>query len=171
MDIEYFIDETIDALNDSDDSQWEACYWIWEASQTGYPKWAELIGISCGIGDDQARNRANAWSVYLMLLDETDQADSIRDDLYFSHFVIAYRYIDEPEIFDTLFQARYERMSYRSYAALLDNIFGTDPLSRFIARYGRFKKELAYILGMAESNRMPDEEQAALRVLLKFWNE
>ena len=171
MDIEHYIDKTIAALNDSDVSQWKACYWIWEASQSGYSKWAELIGLACGIGDDQARNRANAWNMYLLLLDDTNQADGIQDSLYFSHFVIAYKYYNEYEIFDTMFQAVEEGLSARKYAGFLDSIYGDDPASRYASRLGRFGKELAYIYGLSEANHVSQRKRRAMMLLKGRLNE
>ena len=56
-------------------------------------------------------------------------------------------------------------MSVRAFGAFLLDLFGEDPAGRFIARYGRFKKELNYIIGMAESNGIPEAEQMLLKNL------
>ncbi|MCP4142865.1 MAG: hypothetical protein GY755_21695 [Chloroflexi bacterium] len=167
MDIEHCVDRAIDYLNESDDSQWWACYYFWEAQHSGYSRWAELLGKACGIGDDQARNRANAWSMYLILLSETNDADKIRENsiIKTSHFIVAYKFHYELGVIEAFEQAAAEGMSVRAFGAFLADLFGDDPESRFVARYGRFAKEIDYMLGMAETYGISKGARRAMKLL------
>lgn len=169
MDLETLGDKFRIAEEEADASHWDACEIAYQAWLTGRPEWAWILAQFSGKSDDQVRNRRNAFVMFLELLSEIE-AEPLRESLSFSHFSIGYKFLsDTYSLVDAFKQAVEERMSVRFFGAFLADLYGDDPASRFVARYGRFKKELAYILGMAESNRMPEEEQTALRALLAFW--
>lgn len=169
MDLEALGDEFRIAEEEADASHWDACEIAYQAWLTGRPEWAWVLAQFSGKSDDQVRNRRNAFVMFLELQSEID-AEPLRDSLSFSLFSIGYKFLNESySLVDAFKQAAEERMSVRFFGAFLADLYGDDPMSRFVARYGRFKKELIYILGMAEGNRMSEEEQAALRTLLKFW--
>ena len=168
MDIEFLIDEIIDALKDSEESKWLAAYYSWEASQIGRDDWAELVGQSVRIGKDQARNIAHAWDMYLVLLDQTKFADVIQEGLFVSHFYTAWRYVktDTYLVCEALIQAYEEELSVRQLAALLETVLGEDPAGKFALRLGRTFKELKYIYGLSEFYKLPERIRKALKELI-----
>ena len=170
MDIEECVDHIIDALREADKNQWDACYYAFEASVSGYPQWAELIAQSCSIGTDQVRNKASAWSMYLILLDESKFADVVREGLYTSHFYTAYKYAktDTCSTVEALIQAFEEGLSVRQLAALLETILGDDPAGKYSARLGRFDKELRYLYSLSEFYNVQDPIRKAMKELI-YW--
>ena len=174
MDIETCIDETRSALSDKEESELIACYYIWEGSNSGAYKWAKLMAKNCKLSDDQIYNKANAWSMYLTLLDYTEKADDYiggEDGLYVSHLYSTFRdkYLettDTSQLCDALIQAHEEGLSVIEYIAkLLEPIAGADPHDKYMARFDRFKDELKYIIGMAEANGISEAEQMLLKNL------
>ncbi len=166
MDIEIIGEKFASAEGDADVNHWLACELAHQAEQTGRPEWAWLLAKIAGKSDDQVRHRRNAWVMYLVVLSEIEK--DIRPNISFSHFSQAYKYLTKTEtsrLVEAIEQASEEGMSVRAFGAFLADLFGDDPESRFVARYGRFAKEIDYMLGMAETYGISKGARRAMKLL------
>lgn len=170
FDLELLGESFAKAEQDADSDHWRACKIAHQAKETGRPEWAWVLAKFSQKSDDQIRHRANAYVMYLELAEETNLAEPIRDSLSFSHFSVAYKFRDKTEtsrLAEALLQAKMEGLSVREFGGLLAGIFGDDPQAIYLARYGRFKKELRYIYNMSEINQVAQVERQAMQVLLR----
>jgi hypothetical protein len=166
MDLEILGEEFAEAEKEADTNHWIACEVAFRASNSGRSEWAWMLSKFSGKSDDQIRNRRNAYSMYLHLLAETELAEEFREALYFSHFTAGFKYItDAYRLVEIFAWATDEQISVRKFGATLDDLFGDDPESRFIARYGRFNRELEYIYGVSEYNKVPQKVRRAMILL------
>ena len=170
MDLEVLGESFAKAESEADTSHWKACSIAYQAWQTGRPEWAFILSKFAKKSDDQIRHRKNAWVMWLELEKETNLAEPIRDSLSFSHFSLGYKFLKKTDIthlVEAFLQAKMEGLSVAEFAGLLTGLFADDPHAIYIARFGRFVKELRYIYNMSEMNQVPDEKRQALRVALK----
>ena len=170
MDIEHCIEGIIESLKDSDESQWIACYLCWEASNSGYQKWAELISQACGIGDDQARNKRNAYVAFLELA-SLESVDDILEHLTFSHFQKVYTYLDSTDTYQLIEIMKLAcgppKWSVKKFAGHLEGFFGDDPIARYHRQLDRWILQGMKLYGLSEMNHVPQHKREAMRALLK----
>jgi len=169
VDLELLGESFAKAEQDADQNHWTACALAYKAKMTGRPEWAFILSKFAKKSDDQVRNRANAWVMFLELQDETNLAEPIRESLSFSHFSMGYKFRRKTEtsrLAEAFLQAKQEGLSVREFAGLLTGLFADDPHAIYIARFGRFVKELRYIYNMSEMNQVSQEKRQAMRTAL-----
>ena len=171
IDIETIGEEFAKAEAEADTSHWKACELAYRAYKSGRSEWAWILAKFSKKSDDQIRNRKNAWVMWLELAEETNLADPIRESLSYSHFSMAYKHrqkTDTSSLAEAFLQAKVEELSVREFAGLLTGLFADDPEVLYIARLGRFVKELRYIYNMSEINQVPQAKRNAMRFVLEI---
>ena len=171
IDLEMLGESFAKAEAEADTSHWKACSIAYTAWNTGRPEWAYILAKFAKKSDDQIRNRKSAFVMWLELENETNLALPIRESLSFSHFALGFKYLkkaDMTRLAEAFLQAKMEELSVSEFAALLTGLFAEDPHAIYLARYGRFKKELRYIYNMSEINQVAQVERQAMLTALKI---
>jgi len=169
MDLELIGEAFAKAEAEADTSHWRACELAYKAYKSGRREWAFILSKFAKKSDDQIRHRKNAWTMWLKLENETNLAEPIRDSLSFSHFSLGYKFLKKTDISrlaEAFLQAKMEELSVAEFAGLLTGLFADDPHAIYVARFGRFVKEMRYIYNMSEMNQIHEEKRKAMREAL-----
>jgi hypothetical protein len=169
-DLEYLADEYAIEERKADEHSFSACECAYKASLLGRDDWAVELARASKKTDDTARNRRNAWEVYLILLSVTEKAEDIKRSLYHSHFSVAYKHLkdgaDHYLILDAFLEALDGAYPVRKFAAKLDAYFGDEPSDKYRRKMNKFSKDLIILHGMSEYNQVPQKVRRAMRLLI-----
>ena len=179
FDLELLGESFAKAEQDADSDHWRACKIAWDAQSTGRDEWAWVLSKFSGKSSDQIRNRANSWTMYLCLLAETPEADSIKESLTFSHYATGYKYLyhrdmegnkiktDMSHLVELFETARDEEQSVIAFSVSLDEKFGKDLQEKYHRQLNNWIKRGRKLWGASEYNQVPQRRREAMRALLK----
>ena len=179
MDLEVLGEMFAKAEADADKDHWRACEIAFDAWMTGRDSWAWMLSKFSGKSDDQCRNRKSAWVMYLELIAETPEADSIKESLTFSHHATGYKYLwhrdmegvrtktDMTDLVELFITARDDEESVVAFSVSLDEKFGKDLQEKYFRQLKNWIKRGRKLWGMSEYNNVPQGLRFAMQRVIK----